>query len=210
MIEPFCNNKEALKEVLEDMYSKRQMSCNAIRKELHTTNRKVMNYLVEFNIPVRTRSEGARLVSKMTGRWVGDDNPSRKPEVLKRMIADRDIKGEKNSMYGKHHSKETKKKMRLKKIKSHTPLYKQIRNSTKSDQWSRDVLKRDEYTCQECNRRGGYLEAHHIVGFKELFKEFKIKSFEQAMETKELWSLNNGITLCQSCHKKTDNFGGRG
>ena len=213
MIEPFCNNKEALKEVLEDMYIGKKMSCNAIRKELHTTNRKVMNFLLEFKIPVRTHSEEASLNVKRNGTWKGSKNPTRNPKSFNKMLESfkkRDYFGENNPWYGKHPSKEVREKMRQSKIKEHTPLYNLIRNSVKSDQWSRDILRRDDYTCQSCGKRGSYLEAHHIVGFKQLFKEFDIKTFEQAMNTKELWSLNNGIALCRSCHKKTDNYGGRG
>jgi len=32
---------------------------------------------------------------------------------------------------------------------------------------------------------------------------------EQAVNCEELWNINNGITLCKECHKKTDSYGGK-
>jgi hypothetical protein len=55
--------------------------------------------------------------------------------------------------------------------------------------WREAVFTRDNYTCQECNLRGCYLEPHHIKRFIE-YKELR-------------YDINNGITLCKSCHKKT-------
>ena len=53
------------------------------------------------------------------------------------------------------------------------------------------IIKRDNYTCQECLERGGKLNAHHILPYRD-WKDEQI-------------SLNvyNGITLCEECHKKT-------
>ncbi len=61
--------------------------------------------------------------------------------------------------------------------------------------WKKNVLKRDNYTCRECGIRGGYLEAHHI------------KEFSNYPELR--FDLDNGLTLCLPCHKKTDNYAGR-
>ena len=36
-----------------------------------------------------------------------------------------------------------------------------IRYSADSDNWRKQVFKKDDYTCQECKIRGGCLEAHH-------------------------------------------------
>lgn len=59
--------------------------------------------------------------------------------------------------------------------------------------WRTSVYERDNYTCQECgkkgNETGGYLNAHHIKRYSE---------FPNLM-----FDINNGITLCQKCHRKT-------
>lgn len=58
--------------------------------------------------------------------------------------------------------------------------------------WARKVLERDEYSCQLCGSKEN-LEAHHIFGVT--------KNPELA---KELW---NGVTYCQSCHKRVETYG---
>lgn len=54
--------------------------------------------------------------------------------------------------------------------------------------WREAVFKRDGYKCFDCGE-GGYLEPHHILPLKETLS----RAFD----------INNGITLCRSCHMKT-------
>jgi len=68
--------------------------------------------------------------------------------------------------------------------------------SAQYKQWRIDVFERDGYRCQGCTNVGGYLTAHHIKSF--------------AHYPKLRFKLNNGITLCEECHKLTDNYKGRG
>ena len=63
-----------------------------------------------------------------------------------------------------------------------------LRTHAPYKKWSRDVLKRDDYTCVFCGKRGGNLHAHHLKSFSD-FSEIR-------------YELNNGITLCVSCHAK--------
>lgn len=51
------------------------------------------------------------------------------------------------------------------------------------------ILERDEFTCQNCEQRGGKLQAHHIKGWK-LYPELR-------------WEESNLITLCIDCHRET-------
>lgn len=60
--------------------------------------------------------------------------------------------------------------------------------------WRKAVFKRDDFTCQGCGDKG-YITAHHI------------KSFAHYPELR--FDLKNGQTLCEPCHKLTDNYKGR-
>lgn len=85
-----------------------------------------------------------------------------------------------------------------------TSLLTRIRKSFKYRQWRSDIFTRDDFTCQECGRRGCYLEAHHTpLDFTDIMELNDIKTYEQAMDCEELWNINNGITLCEGCHNET-------
>lgn len=73
-----------------------------------------------------------------------------------------------------------------------------LRKSSKFKTWREEVFKRDNYTCVICNTRaskGNRIELHpdHIKPFC-LFPELR-------------FDVNNGRTLCKSCHMKTDTWG---
>lgn len=76
-------------------------------------------------------------------------------------------------------------------------------------QWRSDVFTRDKWTCMTCGINGVYLTVHHIVGFSKIIKEENIKNISDAQKCSRLWDITNGITLCEDCHKLTDNYKGR-
>jgi 5-methylcytosine-specific restriction endonuclease McrA len=76
-----------------------------------------------------------------------------------------------------------------------TPLNEKIRKSLKYKLWRRAVYERDNYTCVWCGKWGGRLHADHIKPFS-LYPESR-------------FDLNNGRTLCKSCHKRTKTYGGK-
>lgn len=84
-----------------------------------------------------------------------------------------------------------------------TPLFQIIRTSNQYQKWRSDIFERDNWTCQTCQKRGVYLEAHHIKEFSKILRENEVNNFQKAIKCEELWSLDNGVALCEDCHKLT-------
>ena len=93
--------------------------------------------------------------------------------------------------------------------KGNTSIKKQIRTISNYYEWREKIFIRDNFTCQLCGISGEYLHADHIKPFAKIIDEYKIKSFEDAIECKELWNTENGRSLCVPCHKETDTYAGR-
>lgn len=69
-----------------------------------------------------------------------------------------------------------------------------IRRSRKAKEWRRKVRRRDHYTCQLCQLRRSKtvkikLHVHHIVRFTD----------DESLR----FILENGVTLCSTCHRLT-------
>lgn len=76
-----------------------------------------------------------------------------------------------------------------------TPEARRARTSKEYLLWRAAVFERDDYTCVFCNKKGVRLEADHIKPFS-LFPELR-------------FAIDNGRTLCRTCHRKTDTWGRR-
>lgn len=81
-----------------------------------------------------------------------------------------------------------------------TPLIWILRNHPVYKQWRISIFIRDRYECLEC-KTDRYLEAHHNKPFIDIIRENKVKTLEDGLACKELWLLDNGITLCAVCHE---------
>lgn len=76
-----------------------------------------------------------------------------------------------------------------------TPINQQIRTSSQYFLWRDGIYARDNWTCQKCKVRGGFLHAHHILNFSD-YKESR-------------FDFSNGITLHKKCHDRFHNIYGR-
>ena len=72
--------------------------------------------------------------------------------------------------------------------------------------WRSNVFKRDNYTCTDCNKKGGYLEVHHKISLKIILEENNISNIEEALLCPLLWDIDNGVTYCYDCHVKNDRY----
>ena len=111
-------------------------------------------------------------------------------------------RGSGGSFYGKRHSVETRMKLSEQQKGELGPNWQggitasteNLRHTVEYRLWREAVFARDNYICQECGQKGGRLHPHHI------------KSFAKYPELR--FDINNGVTSCEECHKKTRNFGG--
>ena len=99
------------------------------------------------------------------------------------------FKGDKNPMYGQHHTAEAKDKM------SKAPKAKGERHHAwkggTSKWWRQNVLRQANYTCNRCGLQDyseGFMEVDHIKS-KVIYPELK-------------YELSNGQVLCPNCHRR--------
>jgi hypothetical protein len=146
-----------------------------------------------------------------------NNNPSSNPEVakkisekLKQVRKENPLTGEKNPFYGKKHSEEYKEKAsntkKGKRSYNQEQFEKQNQKTPKGENhpnWNggtsnqpypfgfnkllkEDIKKRDEFKCGICNKETQKLAIHHIDYNKDNIK------------------FDNLISLCYSCHSKTN------
>jgi hypothetical protein len=131
-----------------------------------------------------------------------------------------------NGLKGYKHTIETRDKLRTiitRITKGILRLEQRIRSIQEYINWRNEVFKRDNYTCQCCNKRGIFLHAHHNILFYSILQQF-LKEYHQfspiedkdtlvrlAITYKPFWEIKNGKTLCKECHTgvHTFNNGGR-
>ncbi len=147
-------------------------------------------------------------------------------EVKNRFVSGHNSRGRKGitaPMYGKHHTEESKQKMSISSIGKSSPLkgYKHSEktkqkmseshkniffgeknpnykdgNKCKLENWKKEVKERDQYTCRNCLIdlkciNMDHIAAHHILPKRE-YPDL-------------IHDIDNGITLCASCHAKYHN-----
>ena len=175
------------KEYLEENYINKKLSSYEIAKLLKCDSSTVRDYLRQYNIPIRSVGEAKIGIkrSPFSKEWRKNMGLARKGD--------------------KHYNWKG----------GVTPLRNAIYNLLEYDNWVTETFRKDNYTCQDCGKKHGYLEAHHIKSFVIIFREFlQLYSQFSPIEDKEtlirlavsyqpFWDLTNGKTLCYACHGKT-------
>lgn len=159
----------------------------------------ISGWMKKLDIPIRDRSSAVAL------QW--KDNQQRRVETSE--LAKKNIgtnsKGRQN-LIAIMQTREYKEKMS--KVNSGERNYNWNPNLTNEErmikrdyhgykEWRKNVFERDKYTCQICGgNKGGNLVAHHLNGY-HWDKNARV-------------DINNGVTLCESCHKDFHSIYGYG
>lgn len=88
-------------------------------------------------------------------------------------------------------------------------IYRKMRQSAKYKEWRQACFERDRFACQTCGKTNTVVNVDHIKPFALIIAEHKIKTIEQFYACGEMWNMNNGRTLCVSCHEQTPTFGSK-
>jgi len=175
------------------------------RKSLsEETKKKISEKLKGHVISVETRK-------KISATLTGKKFPIERVENLrKRLKENNPLKGRKATEEHKQNLRKARRKLIAEGRftgKNHwnwrggvTPAHERIRKSLEYKIWRKAVFERDNYTCVWCGDRSkkGHavsLHADHIKPFA-IFPELR-------------FAIDNGRTLCVSCHRSTDTYGAK-
>lgn len=115
------------------------------------------------------------------------------------------VKGQQAWNKGKKVSEELRIKMSLAQTKDDlfTGFYSdknhRLRTSKRWVSWRKQVYERDDYTCKKCSDKGVELHPHHKISVKDCIKHDNLEL---------VYDVDNGVTLCKSCHNKTHKIQG--
>lgn len=199
IIEVETRFNKPIKELLEDMYINKMMTTRAIGKEIDSSYSVVCKWLKENNIPIRYGSEAIKT------QWINNEerrkqaseiakvnlNTIESRKKLKEVMQTKEYKqkqslsklGSKNGMWrvcGENHHNWDKNRTHEKRCKE--------RKTTKDHIWRSTIFARDNRTCCKCNKdKKERMVVHHINSY-DIHKE-------------ERYDMNNGIVMCEDCHK---------
>lgn len=185
----------------------RQIAELAYGKRKNSPN--IIGWMKKLDIPSRDRSSAVALqwkdnqqrrieTSERAKKNIGTNSKGR--EKLTAIMQTKEYRekaskakmGAKNGMYGVYGDKHPQWNANL------TDEERIIRRAyPEYTEWRTQVFERDKYTCQICgDNKGGNLVAHHLNGY-HWDKNARV-------------DINNGVTLCDTCHKNFHSIYGYG
>lgn len=192
---------EDFREYLLREYVVKKRTCRQIALDVYGTQKSsscISRWLHRLDIEIRHGSEAIKT------QWINNDSRRKQasekmfetmtPELRKRINATMQTPeyrekqsisklGSKNGMYGVTGSQHP----QWNPNRTHDQRVKE-RKTTLDSRWRKTVLKRDNFICQCCGYdKGHILVAHHL------------NSYDTHEEDR--YSVDNGITLCETCHK---------
>lgn len=204
--EPYIKRLESrlnivnLKDYLYDLYITQTKTVREISQIIYgkkTNSSVILNYLHYFDIPIRHGSEAIKtqyINGKDTERKMFSSQNAKinlNSREVKNIMQTNEYKdkcrqsklGNKNGMFGvtgENHPQWNPDRTHEQRVLE--------RKTLKDKQWRQVVFKKDNYTCQCCGDSiGGNLNAHHL----DSYNWCKDKRYD----------IDNGITLCNDCHK---------
>ena len=188
-------NKD-IRTILHELYVEQKLSTRKIAEIIDLSVNKTQEYLHRYNIPLRHGSEAVKT------QWINNDERRKlsRKTLLKKEVRDKirqaqqteeykmkqsiSKTGKKNGMYGvtgeNHHNWDSE--------RTHEQRVAE-RKTLKDSRWRNSVFERDNYICQVCGYdKGGCLVSHHLNSYDK--------------HKKDRYNIDNGITLCDTCHKE--------
>lgn len=186
-----------LEKYVKELMTVRELACLIYNNVKMSST--IVEWLHKYDIPIRYGSEAIKV------QWIDNDERRKKTsERAKKNLTTKEARaklhdvqstpefklksslikrGEKNPMYGKrgslHHNYNPNLTDEERERK---------RNTLENKAFRLSVFERDKFKCQKCgDDKGNNLQAHHILN------HWKYKDLR--------YDVNNGITLCEDCHK---------
>ena len=189
-------------EYLYQKYVVDKMTTRQIARQIYGNEKcfnSVKKWLKKYKIPLRHGSEAVKT------QWINNDERRKlsrdiaKKTLLKKEVRDKirqaqqteeykmkqsiSKTGKKNGMYGVRGEKSPR-------WNNNLTDYERVvgRKTIKDTIWREKVYEKDNYTCVVCgDNRGGNLNAHHLYSHNRYIDK--------------RYDVNNGVTLCEACHK---------
>lgn len=199
-------------DILKDLHDKENMSIKQIAVKLNCDSGNLSRQFKKLGIKARTNKEAFANWWETTdeeGKKKFMDNSIKRGKELTESF-DKPIKSKKNrvvpngmSMKEYMQTKEYKRKISKANSGKNNGMYKKelsdehrvkTRGMFGYKKWSKEVRERDNHTCKICGKAKddvGMMVAHHLDSY-DTHEELRL-------------DLDNGITLCNSCHNKFHN-----